>query len=94
MNESTFEAHLASSLSKIFPTPLGKQIKTQAVFTLKLGHTTLTVDGAASYLKGRADIILSIEGKATILLELSAQVWTSRRTTLLRDSATHVSMPP
>lgn len=70
MNESTFETHLSSAIEKIFPTILTTRIETQRVFTLKFGHGVLTKDGPASYATGRSDVILHVDAKPTILLEL------------------------
>lgn len=70
MNESSFETHLASSIEKVFPTILTPRIKTQMVFTLRLGHAVLKMDGPTSYATGRADIILHIDNKPVILFEL------------------------
>jgi hypothetical protein len=70
MNESTFETQLASSLEKIFPSTLSARIETQRVFTLNFGHGVLKIDGPASYATGRADVILRLDNKAVILLEL------------------------
>jgi hypothetical protein len=70
MNEATFEANLAGSLEKIFPTINRARIQTQQIFTLKFGHAALNVDGPASYAKGRSDIIVYLEGVATVLFEL------------------------
>jgi hypothetical protein len=70
MNEATFEAHLAGSLERVFPTILKARIQTQKNFTLQLGHAIFAVDGPASYLKGRSDIILFLNGVATLLFEL------------------------
>jgi hypothetical protein len=45
MNEATFEMHLASALERLFPGPLVSQVETQRVFTLRLGHQTIEVNG-------------------------------------------------
>ena len=72
MNESTFETHLAACISNVFPTIAASSIETQTVLPLKLGHRILAIDGPASYANGRADIVLRIGGKPTVLLELKA----------------------
>ena len=48
MNEATFESHLASALERLFPGPLLKQVETQRVFTLRLGHQVFEVNGVGS----------------------------------------------
>ena len=72
MNESTFETHLAHCISSVFPNFGSSTIETQKVLSLKLGHRILAIDGPASYANGRADIVLHIAGKPTVLLELKA----------------------
>jgi len=70
MNEATFEMHLASALERLFPGPLVSQVETQRVFTLRLGHQTIEVNGLASLVRGRADVILHVAQKPTLMLEL------------------------
>jgi hypothetical protein len=70
MNEATFEAHLAGTLKEMFPTIDETRIHTQKTFTLKFGHAIHPVDGPASYIKGRADIILFLDDVPTVLFEL------------------------
>ena len=71
MNEATFESHLGSSLDRVFPTISKTRIETQKTFSLKFGHAVLHLGrGATAYAKGRSDIIVSVDGTATVLFEL------------------------
>ncbi|MHB1699886.1 MAG: hypothetical protein ACYCSN_07060 [Acidobacteriaceae bacterium] len=72
MNEATFEVHLASVLERLFPGPLVSQVETQRVFTLRLGHQTFEVNGLAFLFRGRADVILQVSQRPTLMLELKA----------------------
>jgi hypothetical protein len=72
MNEATFESHLAGTLERLFPGPFVKQIETQRIFTLRLGHQAFDVNGLDSLVRGRGDVILLVSQKPTLMLELKA----------------------
>jgi len=72
MNEATFESHLASALERLFPGPLLKQVETQRVFTLRLGHQVFEVNGVGSLVRGRGDVILNVFQKPVLMMELKA----------------------
>jgi Type I restriction enzyme R protein N terminus (HSDR_N) len=72
MNEATFESHLANTLLSLFPAPLATRFETQRVFSLRLGHKPFQVDGLRTLSRGRGDVILFLDEKPTLMLELKA----------------------
>lgn len=49
----------------------GKSIEQQVSFTIRFGHAVVTVDGKErEHITGRADILVSVDGKPTLVLEL------------------------
>jgi hypothetical protein len=72
MNEATFESRLASVLERLFPGPFLSEIETQPTFTVRLGHRTFAVNGLDSLARGRGDVIVNLDGKSVLMLELKA----------------------
>lgn len=76
MNEATLEARLNRVLSTVFPTFKEVKVEHQKSFSIKFGHHNVDVDlKEPSNYPSRAifDILLTIEGKNIILLELKRE---------------------
>lgn len=69
-NEATFEAHLGAALLELFPAP-GIQVTHQLLFSVRLGHHGVSVDGKKDWKnKGRLDVLLSVKTRPVAILEL------------------------
>lgn len=56
---------------KALPWLDGKAIEQQVSFTVRFGHAVIHVDGKErEYVTGRADVLVSVDGKPTLVLEL------------------------
>ncbi|WNG54756.1 type I restriction enzyme HsdR N-terminal domain-containing protein [Archangium gephyra] len=73
MNEATFEASLHAFLARAFPAIAGARITHQTSFSLRFGHHNVQVDGdIKAQARGRLDVLISIDGRPVLLLELKA----------------------
>ncbi|MGI9650919.1 hypothetical protein [Chryseobacterium sp. RLHN22] len=76
MNEATLEARIDRVLQNVFPTFKEVEIEHQTSFTLKIGHHNIPFDSIYSdknSVRGISDIILKIDGKNVIMLELKQE---------------------
>tara|TARA_R110000744_G_scaffold56588_1_gene119329 strand:- start:1346 stop:3766 length:2421 start_codon:yes stop_codon:yes gene_type:complete len=76
INEATLEARIDGILKQIFPAFKKVEVIHQKSFTLKLGHHDLLVDQKEPSRYGTraiSDILLKVEGKNVILLELKKE---------------------
>lgn len=69
--EYDLETEISAAISKAFPRLNAAGIQHQIEFTIRLGHATITATGRESWIKrGRADILLVVDGKPLAILEL------------------------
>ena len=69
--EAQLETRAKEALLKSLPWLDGKSIKQQVSFTIRFGHAVVTVNGKErERIIGRADILVSVDGKPTLVLEL------------------------
>jgi hypothetical protein len=76
LNESTLEARVHRVLSNVFPTFHEINLVHQESFTLSFGHNTVSINAApstANHKRGRFDILLTVDGENSILLELKQE---------------------
>lgn len=76
MNEATLEARVSEVLRQVFPTFKEVNVVHQTSFTLKIGHHNIPFDSDYSNknsVRGISDIILKIDDKNIILLELKQE---------------------
>ena len=79
--EAEFESRLATALAVAFPNIPRDQLAEQRRFTVRLGHETHEFDSAAQWEKsGRADILISCEGRPLAVLEIKREDLTLTRT--------------
>lgn len=70
-SEADLEAKIAQVIQAVFPAVSANDIKHQKSFRLQLGHGQVEVDGTEkSWIGGRLDILINIDGKPVALLEL------------------------
>jgi len=69
--EYDLETTISAAIALAFPRLTAGNIKHQIEFTIRLGHATITVKGRESWIKrGRADILLILDGKPLAVMEL------------------------
>ncbi|MUZ75293.1 hypothetical protein GOZ90_21630 [Agrobacterium vitis] len=69
--EYDLETAISSAIGKAFPRLNAAGIQHQIEFTIRLGHATITAKGRESWIKrGRADILLVLDGEPLAILEL------------------------
>ena len=69
--EYDLETEISAAIALAFPRLTAGSIKHQIEFTIRLGHATITLKGRESWIKrGRADILLELNGKPLAILEL------------------------
>jgi hypothetical protein len=72
-SEGDLEARMRVAIEAAFPW-LKNDLEHQVSFSVKLGHTTVRVDGRkAEQLTGRADILISSKGRSIAVLELKRE---------------------
>jgi len=73
MNEATFESTLHAVLGRAFPSIANARITHQASMTLRLGRYSVAANGdLKKKAKGRLDVLVSVDSKPAVLLELKA----------------------
>ena len=72
--EAALEARMHAVMKDSFPWLPSESLKHQTYFSVKLGHTSVKVDGSsADRLTGRSDILVLLSGKPIALLELKRE---------------------
>src|SRR5690348_17229347 len=74
MNEATLESQIADALRRIFPSFNMARLQAQKTFKIRTGRQILTVDGVAEHVSGRLDLLVEIDGKPIVLLEIKSPV--------------------
>lgn len=72
MTEADLEARLAAVLPKLFPTLSPVRLRHQLSFSVKLGHKRYSVNGAHGAVRGRLDVLLLLDERPLVVLELKA----------------------
>lgn len=73
MNEAEFQQHYSAALKLILPTFQQTEISSERSFSIKFGHHNVFVDGKTPGDRAKLgiyDILLSINGKPSVMLEL------------------------
>lgn len=74
MTEGDLEARMHAVIEAAFPWLPANAISHQTHFSVKLGHTTVQLDGnRRGLLSGRSDILVSAQGSPLVLLELKRE---------------------
>src|SRR5438477_824839 len=72
--EADLEAEIHRALRAQFPWIAAKDLRHQTKFSLRMGRSTVEVDGASvSRAEARADVIVYASGKALCVLELKRE---------------------
>lgn len=72
--EAALEARMHAVMKDAFPWIPSKSLKHQTYFSVKLGHSSVKVEGScADRLTGRSDILVLLSGKPIALLELKRE---------------------
>ena len=69
--EADLESAISAAISQAFPRLAGPDIGHQVEFSIRLGHATITTKGRESWVRrGRADVLLTHQGRPLAILEL------------------------
>ena len=72
VNEATLEVRAADALCNALPGLKERSVTAQTSFSIQLGHVTHTKSAGANTAKGRSDLLVSVDGSPTAIVELKA----------------------